>query len=87
MVRVVQKMQQGENVLRFFARRQWRFDNDKLLQINDAMSEADKQLYPITMEQLTDEQEYMDQSTLVARKYLLKEDPSSIPFARKKAVV
>lgn len=84
MIRVQTKIYQGQKVLFYFARRQWKFQTDGILGVRRQMNEADREIFPVTMRNLLDRQEYVDNVIYVSRKVLMKDDPRSIPECRKK---
>lgn len=70
-------------MLAFFALRQWRFTNDNTRMVWSELSEKDKIEFPFDVAAL-DWEDYFKNQVSGIRKYVLKEDPSSLPQARKK---
>lgn len=82
MIRVQQKISDGLRVLQYFTLRNWDFTNDRLLALRDSLSEVDRKTFSIDFEKM-DMDVYFRNCILGARQYCLKEDPASIPKARK----
>ncbi|XP_008183261.1 putative fatty acyl-CoA reductase CG5065 [Acyrthosiphon pisum] len=82
MIRVQQKISDGLRVLQYFTLRNWDFTNDRLLALRDSLSEVDRKTFSIDFEKM-DMDIYFRNCILGARQYCLKEDPASIPKARK----
>lgn len=82
MVRVQQKISDGLRVLQYFTMRNWDFTNDQLLKVRDSLNDNDKEEFNMNFENV-DVDEYFKNSILGARQYCLKEDPASLPKARK----
>lgn len=82
MVRVQQKISDGLRVLQYFTMRNWEFTNDRLLAVRESLSEVDRKEFNMDFEAMNMD-EYFEIVILGARQYCLKEDPSSIPKARK----
>lgn len=82
MLRVQQKISDGLRVLQYFTTRQWDFSNDRLLALRESLSETDRKEFSMDFEKMEMETYFRD-CILGARQYCLKEDPASIPRARK----
>jgi len=82
MVRVQTKIAVGLEVLQYFTTRQWSFKNDKLLALRADLKGPDKETFAMPFEEVETVQ-YMTDSVLGARHYLMKEDPATIPRARR----
>lgn len=70
-------------MLTFFAKRQWDFPCDNLLALIDKMDPRDREMFNFDIRSI-DWRDYNHKFYLGIRKYLLKEDESSIPAARKR---
>ncbi|KAG8251182.1 hypothetical protein J6590_043903 [Homalodisca vitripennis] len=82
MIRVQTKIATGLEVLQYFTTRQWHFKNDKLLALREELKGADKEMFAMPFEEVKIEP-YMKDCILGARHYLMKEDPASLPRARR----
>lgn len=86
MVRLQRKIHDGLNLLQFFTVRQWLFNSQNFLDLENEMSDVDKQIFNINFRVMQID-EYMLLSVLGARQYLMKEDLSTIPRCRRKQKV
>lgn len=82
MVRVQQKISDGLRVLQYFTMRNWDFSNNRLVALRESLCDADRKEFNMDFEKMEMEP-YFRSCVLGARQYCLKEDPSSIPRARK----
>lgn len=82
MIHVQKKIQCGLDVLQYFTTHQWRFPNAKLLAIREAMNPVDKEIFTLDFEGIAIIP-YLTNTVLGARTYLLKENPKSLPRARR----
>jgi fatty acyl-CoA reductase len=82
MVRVQQKISDGLRVLQYFTMRKWDFTNDQLLAVRESLNDIDRMEFNMDFEKM-DMDSYFKNCILGARHYCLKEDPASIPRARK----
>lgn len=83
MVRLQRKIHDGLNLLQFFTVRQWIFNSQNFLDLENEMSDVDKRIFNINFKVMQID-EYMLLSVLGARQYLMKEDLSTIPSCRRK---
>ncbi|XP_065216395.1 putative fatty acyl-CoA reductase CG5065 [Planococcus citri] len=86
-VRVHDKLRQGEKVLRFFTQQQWTFLHDKVLQIEGLLNDADKRIFPINMNIIMDIQKYAENATIGVKIFIFKEDMKNLNTAKKKATI
>ncbi|KAJ8954206.1 hypothetical protein NQ318_005801 [Aromia moschata] len=82
LVRTQRRIQNGLGVLQYYTTRLWFFHNEKLARIYDSLSETDRQIFYTNKEKL-DMDEYMLNYILGARKYCAREDPRTLPHARR----
>lgn len=78
LVRVQQKITQGADLVIYFCSRDWVFETENVEQLKLTMNEADRNIFPITEENLND-QLIVDNALIVVRKHVLLEkfeDPS-----------
>lgn len=82
MLRVQQKISDGLRVLQYFTMRNWDFSNDRLIALRDSLNETDQTEFNMDFEKM-DLTDYFRIVILGARQYCLKENPASLPRARK----
>jgi fatty acyl-CoA reductase len=82
MLRVQQKISDGLRVLQYFTMRKWDFPNDRLLALRESMNDVDRREFNMDFEKM-DMNDYFRKCILGARQYCLREDPATIPKARK----
>lgn len=82
MLRVQQKISDGLRVLQYFTMRKWDFTNDRLLALRESMNDVDRHEFNMDFEKM-DINDYFKKCILGARQYCLREDPATIPRARK----
>ncbi|XP_017147109.1 putative fatty acyl-CoA reductase CG5065 isoform X2 [Drosophila miranda] len=81
MVRVQTKVSMGLEVLQFFTTRNWDFKSTHFEQIYQELDETDRQIFKINSNDV-DDYEYMKQSILGGRQYVMKEPLTSLPKSR-----
>jgi fatty acyl-CoA reductase len=84
LVRVVNRLEYALQTIRFFITNEWYFASQNLVNLHESMSASDKKTLNIDIREL-DWQSYFENYSLGVRKYLLKEDLSKVPQARKNA--
>lgn len=82
MVRVVQKMHNGFDLLEYFATRQWSFPCDNLLSLYDSLGETDQKLFNFDIRKV-DWRTYTQNFYIGIRRHLMKEDDDNVPKALK----
>lgn len=82
MVRVQKRIQNGLKVMQYYTIRSWNFKNDKFAKVYDDLSCTDKEVF-YTNREVIKYDEYMLNYILGARKYCAKEEPETLPHARK----
>lgn len=82
MVRIYKQISNGLKVLQYFTTKEWKFYNDKMIQINEDLEPHEKKKFQ-TMIYDVDVNEYMKNVILGARQYCMKEDLSTLSRARR----
>ncbi|XP_057664481.1 putative fatty acyl-CoA reductase CG5065 [Diorhabda carinulata] len=82
MIRIQKRVSQGLKLLQYYTTRPWYFHNDKLTRIYESLNETDQQIF-YSNRQKIDYNKYFLNYILATRKYCVKEDPSTLPHARK----
>lgn len=83
LVRVHDKLRQGEKVLRYFTQQQWIFLHDKILQIEKQLNDADKKIFMTNMGAATDLQGYADNTIIGVKVFLFNEDMKMLDRAKR----
>lgn len=84
LVKMYQKIEVFTWLLGYFAARSFNFSSDNVRSLyHDKLSQRDKELFNFDLSSI-DWSEYMRIYYLGTRKYLMKDDPSTIPAARVK---
>ena len=83
LVRVHDKLRQGEKVLRYFSQQQWVFLHDKLLQLENIMNDVDRRIFYVNMKFVKDPQDYVDNAIIGTKIYILKESMSTLNKAKR----
>lgn len=78
--KITKRMHQGFDTLQPFTSREWEFVNENYFKIYNMLSEEEKKMFISDVTQIN-WFKYIDDSTLGTRKYLLKEDDSTIERA------
>lgn len=68
--------------LEFFTTREWRFISENQIKLLDAMSTEDRKTFYFDVRTI-DWSTYMEIYALGTRRFILKDDPSTLPAARK----
>lgn len=82
-MRVYRKVNKFIDVLTFFASREWEFSNQNTRKVWDELSDRDKKEFPFDIKKVDWEQYHINELYGI-RKYVLKEELSNLPAARKK---
>ncbi|KAJ9578553.1 hypothetical protein L9F63_005282, partial [Diploptera punctata] len=82
MVRIQRRIQGGLDVLQYYTTKEWIFRNDNLKALPGMMQEKDRETF-YTDIKLVDWDEYIKHFVLGTRHYVLKEDPATLPKARR----
>lgn len=83
MMRLYQRIHKAVNTLKFFTMHEWKFDMTNTLSLMEKMSPEDLKMFNFDIRSLV-WHEYMSNYVLGIRKYLMKEEESTLPDARKK---
>ncbi|KAL3842113.1 hypothetical protein ACJMK2_020165 [Sinanodonta woodiana] len=81
-VRLQDKIQKSVRSLDYFTSRQWEFSNNNMLMLQSQLSEEDKKEFLFDVK-LIDWRMYMEWYCLGTKQYVLKEELSQLPNARK----
>ncbi|RWS25449.1 hypothetical protein B4U80_02280 [Leptotrombidium deliense] len=84
LVNYVKRMHYALDIMKYFGTRQWVIKVDNTLQVLDAMTELDRKLFEFDGRSYTDQSYIADVFWMGARRYLLKDDDSTIPVAKVK---
>jgi len=82
MMRVQQKLSRAVACLEFFTTHEWRFSNTNVVRLAGQLSAVDRQLFNFDIRTLQ-WPKYMEMYVLGTRRFILKEDPSTFPAARR----
>ncbi|XP_017780106.1 PREDICTED: putative fatty acyl-CoA reductase CG5065 isoform X2 [Nicrophorus vespilloides] len=82
MVRVQTKIQDGLELLQFFATRQWNFSSERFLSLQDNLSPVDQEIFHMDFRKYS-VKEYFKYCILGAREFCMKEDPKTLPRCRR----
>jgi fatty acyl-CoA reductase len=83
LAQVYQKVHRTINALEFFTTNEWTFRNNNMLSLTEDMSEPDRELLALDVRRIH-WPSYMETYILGVRKFLLREDPSTLPEARRR---
>nr|XP_014293989.1 putative fatty acyl-CoA reductase CG5065 isoform X1 [Halyomorpha halys] len=83
MVRIQDKILKATSTLEFFTVRNFRFKNDNMMTLWKSMLKEDKNIFNFELTSIN-WASYIEIYVLGIRKYILKEDPKTIPIARQK---
>ena len=81
-VRLYERAHRAIGCLDFFTTHQWRFISENPIRLLDFLSEKDKQTFYFDVRQI-DWSSYIETYVLGARRFILKDDPSTLPEARR----
>ncbi|EEB14253.1 male sterility domain-containing protein, putative [Pediculus humanus corporis] len=82
MVKMYQKLEKARQCLEYFGNQEWRFRDDNVQELNSILSPEDRKTFPFDVSQI-DWPKYLQDYVLGIRRFIFKENPSSIPTARK----
>lgn len=83
MVRIQDKISKATSTLEFFTVRNFKFKNDNMMTLWKSMLTEDKNIFNFELTSIN-WTSYIETYVLGIRKYILKEDPKTIPLARQK---
>ena len=82
MVQVVNKLHKAVGALEWFTTRQWHFKCDNVLKLHEQLTGSDRKTFAFDVREL-EWPSYWDDYVLGMRRFILKEDNSTLPAARK----
>ncbi|XP_028161341.1 putative fatty acyl-CoA reductase CG5065 [Ostrinia furnacalis] len=82
LVNVQKRISHGLNVLQYYTTKEWHFCNDRFLALRKRISAEDDRTFYIDFSTLSPDQ-YLRDYVLGTRQFVCKEDPSTLPRARK----
>ncbi|KAF4518580.1 hypothetical protein B566_EDAN012407 [Ephemera danica] len=83
MVRLNKRIESQSKLLAFFCTRQWNFDDTNVQKLIARMSSHDRELFPCDLAKL-DWKTYLEVYYMGVRRYLIKDDDSTVPAALKR---
>lgn len=81
-VRLYDKVHKIFKGYEYFTTHQWRFISENFIHLNDQLSEEDKKVFYFDVRQINWDS-YMESNVLGTRQFILNDDPSTLPTARK----
>jgi alcohol-forming fatty acyl-CoA reductase len=81
MMKVYRKISRFSDVIAYFATQEWKFNNKNMQDLWNRLHPKDQELFNFSMQNM-DWENYFKTHILGLRKYLAKDDPSTIPVAR-----
>lgn len=82
MARIQNKLEKAANCLEYFSTRQWRFLDDNVRMLNQSLSLDDRAEFSFDVKQIQ-WSKYIEDYVLGIRHFIFKENPNSLPAARK----
>jgi fatty acyl-CoA reductase len=82
MVKIQRRIQGGLNVLQYYTIKEWVFRNDTFKFLSKSMTEKDTETF-YTDIKMVNWDDYIKKFVLGTRHYCLKEDPNTLPAARR----
>lgn len=82
MVKIQNKLDKASQCLEYFTRQEWRFYDDNVKHLNSILSNEDRQTFQFDVRDI-DWPRYLEDYILGIRSFIFKENPSSLPTARK----
>ncbi|XP_022240863.1 fatty acyl-CoA reductase 1-like [Limulus polyphemus] len=83
LVQVYNRLHRAVHILEYFTTHEWTFHADNVLMLMNKLEGKDKEIFDLDIRKI-DMHEYMENYVLGVRRYVLKEDDSTLPAARKK---
>ncbi|XP_021926220.1 putative fatty acyl-CoA reductase CG5065 [Zootermopsis nevadensis] len=83
MVKIQRRIQGGLDVLQYYTTKEWVFRNDVYKSLSESMTERDRETF-YTDVKMVNWDGYIKQFVLGTRHYCLKEDPATLPEARRR---
>jgi len=82
MVKIQRRIQGGLGVLQYYTTKEWVFRNDVLKSLSQSVTEKDRETF-YTDIKMVHWDSYIKDFVLGTRQYCLKEDPATLPAARR----
>lgn len=82
MARIQNKLDKAAKCLEYFSTRQWRFLDDNVRMLNQSLSVEDRAEFMFDVSKIN-WSKYIEDYVLGIRHFIFKDNPSSIPAARK----
>lgn len=82
LVKVQDRIDYGTKLVQYYTTKEWIFKNEKMKELRNSMSPEDQKIFFTDLENIVWE-DYINNYILGTRKYFLKEDPSTLPQARR----
>jgi fatty acyl-CoA reductase len=82
MVKIQRRIQGGLSVLQYYTTKEWVFKNDIVKSLPESMTEKDRETFYTDIKMVSWD-DYIKQFVLGTRHYYLKEDPDTLPSARR----
>ncbi|XP_050342597.1 putative fatty acyl-CoA reductase CG5065 isoform X2 [Nymphalis io] len=82
MVNLLNRISHGLNILQYYTTKEWHFKNTNFLSLQKRITEAENETFYTDVSTL-DRDEYLRNYVIGTKLYTLKEDPASLPRARK----
>lgn len=83
MVRFLEQSKSAMEAVRFFTTQTWEFSSNNMILLHDRLSPFDRQTFDIDIRKI-DWESYWENYLLGVRRYLFKQDPSTLPESRKR---
>ncbi|XP_014212139.1 putative fatty acyl-CoA reductase CG5065 [Copidosoma floridanum] len=82
LVKVQARVTYGLNLVNYYTTKQWIFKNERLKELRESLSPSDKETFFMDIREVS-WNDFLLKYILAARKYCLKDDPSTLPQARR----
>ncbi|CAH0699593.1 unnamed protein product [Spodoptera exigua] len=82
MIKIQKRINYGLEVLQYYTTKEWHFKNDYFISLQNRISKRDNEVFYTDMKEM-DWSQYIRNYIKGAREYCCKEDPSSLPAARR----
>uniref|UniRef100_A0A2H1WN57 SFRICE_018853 n=1 Tax=Spodoptera frugiperda TaxID=7108 RepID=A0A2H1WN57_SPOFR len=82
MIKIQKRINYGLEVLQYYTTKEWHFTNDYFVSLQNRISERDNEVFYTNMKEM-DWSQYIRNYIKGAREYCCKEDPSTLPAARR----
>nr|ALJ30243.1 putative fatty acyl reductase FAR9 [Spodoptera litura] len=82
MIKIQKRINYGLEVLQYYTTKEWHFTNDFFVSLQNRISKRDNEIFYTNMKEM-DWSQYIRNYIRGAREYCCKEDPSTLPAARR----